>query len=111
MKNWIAILGAPKTILSDNGRKFNNELLRELCEQFNISLKSIAAEEPWSNCIVERHNAVLGKMINNLLLDNYSQYPIDVSFSWVVSAKNALHICYGLSSNQLVFGINPKQPI
>ena len=111
MKNWIAILGAPKTILSDNGRKFNNELLRELCEQFNISVKSIAAEEPWSNCIVERHNAVLGKMINNLLLDNYSQYPIDVIVSWIVSAKNALHTCYGFSSNQLVFGSNPNQPI
>ena len=43
MKNWIVIFGAPKTILSDNGRKFNNELLRELCEQFNVSVKSIAA--------------------------------------------------------------------
>ena len=78
--------------MSDNGRKFNNKLLRELCEQFNISVKSIAAEEPWSNCIVERHNAVLGKMINNLLLDNYSQYPIDVIVSWVVCQKRITYL-------------------
>ena len=32
INNWIAIFGAPKIILSDNGGEFNNELLRELCE-------------------------------------------------------------------------------
>ena len=56
--------------MSDNGGEFNNELLRELYEQFSISVKSTAAEAPWSNGKVERHNAVIGKMINKLLLDN-----------------------------------------
>ena len=46
-----------------NGAEFNNELLCEVCEQFNITMKSTAAEAPWSNIIVERHDAVLGKMI------------------------------------------------
>ena len=46
-----------------NGAEFNNELLCEVCEQFNITMKSTAAEAPWSNGIVERHDAVLGKMI------------------------------------------------
>ena len=108
MKNWSAIFGARKTTLLDNGREFNNEPLRELCEQFNIKVKSTAAEAPWSNDIVERHNAVLGKMINKLLLDNYSQYHIDVIVFWAVNAKNALHTCYGFSPNQLVFGRNPN---
>ena len=80
IKNWIVILAAPKTILSENGAEFNNELLCELCEQFNVSVKSTAAEAPWSRGIVKRHNAVLGKMINNLLPDNYYQYPIDVIY-------------------------------
>ena len=110
IKNWIAIFGAPKTILLDNGGEFNNELLHELCEQLNISVKSTAAEASWSNSIVERHNAVLGKMINKLLLDNYSQYPIDVIVSWAVSAKNALCTSYGFSPNQLVFGKNLNLP-
>ena len=80
-KNWITIFGTPKTILSDNGEEFNNELLCELCEQFNISVKSTAAEAPWYNGIGEQHNAVLGKIINKLVLDKYSQYPINVIFS------------------------------
>ena len=47
-------------------------------------------------------------MINKLLIDNYSQYPIDVIVSWAASAKNTLHTCYGFSPNQLVFGRNPN---
>ena len=43
-----------------NGGELNNELLYE---QFNITMKSTAAEAPWSNGIAERHDAVLGKMI------------------------------------------------
>ena len=102
IKNWITIFGTPKTILSDNGEEFNNELLSELCEQFNISIKSTAAEVPWYNGIKEQHNAALGKIINNLLLDKYWQYPIDVIVSWRVGAKSALHTCYCFRPNQLL---------
>ena len=49
-------------------------------------------------------------MINKLLLDNYSQYPTDVIVSWAVGAKNALHTCYGFSSNQILFAMNPNLP-
>ena len=110
IKHWISIFGAPDTILSDNGGEFNNETLQDLGEQFNIVIKATPAESPWSNGIVERHNAVLEKMINKLLLDGNNKYPIDVIVAWAVSAKNALHSCYGYSPNQLVFGRNPNFP-
>ena len=96
--------------MSDNGGEFNNELLRELCEKLNISVKSTVAEAPWSNGKVEQHNAALGKMMNKLLPDNYCQYPIDVIVSWAVSAKNELHTSYSFSPNQLVFRRNPNLP-
>ena len=54
------------------------------------------------------HNAVLGKIIKKLLLDNYSQYLIDVTIVWAVIAKNTLHTFYGFSSSQLVIGRNPN---
>ena len=71
IKNWTAIFGDPKTILPHNAWEFNNELLSELCEKFNIKVKSTPAQAPWSNGTVEQHNVVPGKMINKLLLDNY----------------------------------------
>ena len=76
IKYWIAIFGAPRVILSDNGVEFNNELLREVCEQFNITMKSTAAETPRSNGITEQKNAVLVKMIKKLKLDNDNTYSI-----------------------------------
>ena len=64
--------------MSGNGGEFNNELLKEMSDHLNIFIRSTAGEFPWSNGITERHNAILGNMINKLLLDKSNNYPIDV---------------------------------
>ena len=99
-QHWIVLFGPPNQILSDNGGEFN----------MNIFVRSTAGEPPWSNGITERHNAILGNMISKLLLDESSKYPIETIVAWAVSAKNALHNCYGYSPNKLVFGKNPNFP-
>ena len=109
-QHWVALFGPPNEILSDNGGEFNNELLKEMSDHLNIFIHSTAGESPWSNKITERHNAILGNMINKLLLDKSNNYPIDVIVPWTVKAKNALHNCYGFSPNQLVFGKNKNYP-
>ena len=65
-----------------------------MAEQFNITLKTTAAESPWSNGMVERHNGILAKTIEKLILDNNNKYSIDVVIAWAVNAKNSLHNCY-----------------
>ena len=77
IKNWIAVFGAPRVIFPDV-IEFNNELLYEVCEMFDIIVKCIGAEARRSNVIVERHNAVLRKMIKKLKLYNANIYPIDI---------------------------------
>ena len=66
---WLSIFGAPLSILSDNGGEFNNDEFKQLCEKFNITVKATAAESPWSNGVVERHNDTLGDMIDKLIAD------------------------------------------
>ena len=44
LKHWIAIFGPPKNIFSDGGGEFNNHLLREVAELFNINVLSTAME-------------------------------------------------------------------
>ena len=110
IKHWIAIFGAPEMIISDNGGEFNNTLFTNMAELFNINVKPTAAESPWSNGMVERHNAILAKTIEKLSLEHKNNYPIDVIIAWAVNAKNSLHNCYGYSPNQLVFGHNPSLP-
>ena len=57
---WIGIFGHPNKILIDNGGDFDNTEFQTLCENFNITICSTTAESPWSNGLIERHNAILG---------------------------------------------------
>ena len=81
-------------------------LFLNMAEQFKITLKT-AAELPWSNSMVERHNGILAKTIVKLILDS-NTYSIDVDIAWAVNAKNSLHNCYDYSPNQWAFGHNPS---
>ena len=102
-KHWISLFGTPKLFLSDNGGEFNNDIFREMGEQLNISVKTKGAESPWSNGVVEKHNSVIGNMMEKVLSD--AGCSLEVALAWCLSAKNALLNSYGYSPNQLVFGI------
>ena len=52
-----------------------------MAEQSNITLKTTAAESPWSNGKVERHNNILAKTIEKLILDSNNNYSPDVVMS------------------------------
>ena len=69
LKHWVAIFGTSQSIFADNGGEFNNELLRDVAELLDVSVASTAAESPWSNGVVERHNATLGNMIQKIVAD------------------------------------------
>ena len=77
-KHYIAIFGAPDMTLSDNGGEFNNRLFLNMAEQFNVTLKTTAAELPWLNGMVERHNGILTKTIEKLILYSNKKYYIDI---------------------------------
>ena len=103
-QHWIAIFGAPGKILSDNAGQFNNYLLCEFDEQFNIVIMSTPAESPSSNGIAEHHYAVIGKMVHKLMLD-MTRFPTDAVVAWLFNAKNALNTWYGYSPNWFLGGI------
>ena len=106
--HWIQIFGSPGSLFSDNGGEFNNDLLRELGDLLNSRILTTAAESPWSNGITERHNAMLGGMVEKTMAD--TNCSLKVAVAWSVSAKNALKNVHGFSPNQLVFGRNPNTP-
>ena len=105
---WISVYGFPEKNLMDNGGEFSNELLRQLGEKANITIKTTAAESPWSNGLCERHNQVLGQMLEKTIADTGCN--LDMAVSWCINAKNSLQNVYGFSPFQLVFGRNPRLP-
>ena len=107
-KHWIALFGTPKLFLSDNGGEFNNNIFREMGAQLNINVKTTGAESPCSNGVLEKHNGIIGNMMEKVLSD--AGCSLEVALTWCLSAKNALLNSYGYSSNQLVFGYNLNFP-
>ena len=108
LKNWIVIHGTPLKFLSDNCGEFANEEFINLCEQFNITVKRTAAESPWSNGLVERHNLVIAEMLKKVLHDTDCDF--DLGLSWCINAKNSLENVQGYSPFQLSSGQNPRLP-
>ena len=82
--------------------------MRELGDLLNIEVKTTAAEAPWSNGITERHNALIGSMIDKLIDSQHCS--LEMALAWSVNAKNSLSNVYGYSPYQLVFGKNPNVP-
>ena len=105
---WISIYGCPDSFLSDNGGEFNNESFREMGEKFNITIKTTAAESPWSNGLCERHNQVIAEMVTKTMAD--SGCCLTLAVCWAINAKNCLQNVHGYSPFQLVFGRNPRLP-
>ena len=108
INHWIRIYGLPEKLYSDNGGEFNNSELQDMAENLNITVKTTPADSPFSNGLLERHNAVL----TETLLKVRVEYKLDweASLGWAISAKNSLQCVHGFSPFQLVFGRNPNLP-
>ena len=58
-KEIICRHGCPKVILSDRGSHFNNKMMEELCQRFEIKHRKSAPYHPQTNGLVERFNRTL----------------------------------------------------
>ena len=107
-KCWISVFGCAEKFLVDNGGEFNNEKFREMCETLNITIKTTAAESPWSNGLVERHNQIMGEMVTKIMAD--MNCSLEFAVMWSLNAHNSLSNVHGYSPYQLVLGRNPTIP-
>ena len=103
---WISVFGRPGQFLTDNGGEFVNEEFNEMCQLLDIVISTSPAESPFCNGMVERHNGILGKMIDSTMGDTGCS--LETAISWSVNAKNTLTNVQGFSPSQLVFGYNPS---
>ena len=92
-------------MFSDNGGEFGSKNF-DFCENFNIKIKTTAAESPWSNDICERHNAI----ITETLKVNEDGCDWEKALARALSVKDSLIKVNGFSPHQIVFGKNIKIP-
>ena len=105
---WIAIFGRPEQTLCDNGKEFCNSDFVSMCTNLNITMKTTAAFAPWSNGMVERHNALLAEMVEKVKSE--TRCSTEIALCWAVNAKNSMANVHGFSPQQLVLGYNSYCP-
>ena len=65
--------GLPESIISDNARNLNNNMMTELCQQFQITHRHSAPYRPKINGVVEVTNKNI-KTIMRKMSDNYKTW-------------------------------------
>ena len=105
---WISVYCLPEKFISDNGREFANDHFTNMCKAMNIDFKLTIAELPWSNSLVERHNLVLGDMLNRILEESTNN--IGIAVAWAINSKNSLTYVHGFSPYELAFDQNSILP-
>ena len=79
-----------------------------MCETLGIIVKTTAAESPWSNSLVERHNLVLSERLDKII--DETDCDISLAVYWCVNAKNSLHNVHGFPPYRVTLGTNTKLP-
>ena len=108
-EKWLSIVGCPGLVFCDNGEEFCSKEFEDWAENFNIEQKTSAAHSPFSNGIVERHNAVISLMMKKLA-EEFPGTKVETLLAWACSAKNSLSTIAGFSPNQLMFGTQTYLP-
>lgn len=109
LSHWVCVYGAPRCLLMDPGREFDNSLLRVFAERFNIAVHVTAAQSAWSNGICERHNGVVKHMVTCLAAD-YPTASFQELLDHACFAKNSLSVHGCASPFQLATGSQPRVP-
>ena len=65
--HWIPLLGAPQTIIADQGREFISQQFETWCNSRSIYLHHIAVQCPWQNGVAERSGATLKAIVGALV--------------------------------------------
>ena len=102
--------GIPLQILSDNGKEFDNSLMKELCRLLEVDKVRTTVYKASTNGAVERlhrtMNAMLGKVVE------YNQRNWDEFLPSVMAAYRASrHEATGYSPNYLMFGRENAAPL
>ena len=65
-EHFINTFGYPKILLTDQGRNFESDLIREMCVRLNIDKRTTSAYHPQTNGQTERFNRTMNSMFPSM---------------------------------------------
>ena len=108
--NYFRHYGFPRQLLSDQGREFCNDILKEMCYYLNIKKIRTTAYHPQSNGAVERVHQTLRRMIGKLDHKRRKHWPDHLAT--ITHAYNSTRSqITGYSPYFLMMGHRPRLPV
>jgi predicted aspartyl protease len=106
---YISIFGAPKTILSDRGGAFVNQVVEEICKIFGIARLLTSAYHPQTNGEVERYNQTMVMMLTTFVNARATDWDLYVLFC-DHAYNTAYHPAIKMTPYFATFGREPTMP-
>lgn len=105
----ICRFGTPLSLLSDNAKELDGELMREICKLLDIEKIKTTVYKPSTNAAVERFHRTLNSIIGKLVEDDRDW---DITLPYVMAAyRSSVHEATGYSPNYLILGREVRNPV
>ena len=99
----------PKVLLSDNGSEFRNDVLKNICNQYNIAQTFVTAYHPASNGLVERANRKILETLRPIV--SSLQHTWEDWLPQVAASINASENSFtGKSPHYIIYGYDKVLP-
>ena len=106
---WFHVYGIPTRIYSDQGKSFDNEIIRSLCKLYGVRQSLTCPYNPRGNTQCKRFNHTMFGLLCTLSKDQKADWPLHLPS--LVFAYNATpHSTTGFQPYQLMFGHKAPAP-
>ncbi|XP_015060536.1 uncharacterized protein K02A2.6-like [Solanum pennellii] len=106
--DYFTKFGVPESIITDNSVNLNGHLMREICEQFNITHQNSTVYRPQMNGAVEAANKNIKKIMREMI-DNHRGWHEMLSYA-LLGYRTTVKMSIGATPYLLVYGTEAVTP-